>query len=360
MDDLGWVSRFCSELRYGCDKPIVAGINGVAVGAGLSLALAADIRIMARSARLIAGYPRIGGSPDGGMSYTLSQLVGYERAMRFLLENRTVLGDEAKELGLVGEVTDDDAFADRFAQYCQQLTALSPITGRSTKRVVREATAHRDLEGQLRYDLHHIRRAFASDDGRKARARSWRGAIHSSKDTDMAADALLVSRDGGVLTLTNNDAPINRMTLEYMDAVEETVNAAATDPTVRVLVLTAVGEDNVSVGMDLKQLRSESGARGGFEAVLGQRRRVLATIENMGKPSIATLFGYCLGGGLELPLACHFRLAAETDAKIGLPELDLGPTSTPTSTPGWPTSAAVRRRRSGRPSSRLSTPSTCP
>lgn len=170
LDDLGWVSRFCSDLRYGCDKPIVAGVNGVAVGAGLSLALAADIRLMARGARLMAGYPRIGGSPDGGMSYTLSQLVGYEQAMRFLLENRTVLGDEAREMGLVGEVVDDDAFDDRFAEYCQQLTTLSPITGRSTKRVVREATAHRDLEGQLRYELTHIRRAFASNDGQEARA----------------------------------------------------------------------------------------------------------------------------------------------------------------------------------------------
>ncbi len=170
LDDLGWVSRFCSDLRYRCDKPIVAGINGVAVGAGLSLALAADIRLMARSARLMAGYPRIGGSPDGGMSYTLSQLVGYEQAMRFLLENRTVEGDEAKELGLVGEVVDDEAFDARFAEYCLQLTNLSPITGRSTKRVVREATAHRDLEGQLRYELLHIRRAFGSDDGQEARA----------------------------------------------------------------------------------------------------------------------------------------------------------------------------------------------
>lgn len=170
LDDLGWVSRFCSELRYGCDKPIVAGINGVAVGAGLSLALAADIRLMARSARLMAGYPRIGGSPDGGMSYTLSQLVGYEQAMRFLLENRTVLGDEAHEMGLVGEVVDDAAFAGRFSEYCTQLTTLSPVTGRSTKRVVREATAHRDLEGQLRYELLHIRRAFGSNDGQEARA----------------------------------------------------------------------------------------------------------------------------------------------------------------------------------------------
>jgi enoyl-CoA hydratase len=58
--------------------------------------------------------------------------------------------------------------------------------------------------------------------------------------------------------------------------------------------------------------------------VLDQRRRVLHRIESLPKPVIATLFGYCLGGGLELPLACHFRLAAAEGARIGLPELDLG------------------------------------
>jgi len=169
LDDLHWVGRFCRDLRESCDKPVVAGINGVAVGAGLALALAADIRLMARGARLIAGYPRIGGSPDGGMSWTLAQLVGYEQAMRFLLENRTVFGDEARELGLVGEAVDDDHFDERFRSYLDQLTSLSPITSRSTKRVVRAATAHSDLEGHLRYEVHNIRRAFASADGQEAR-----------------------------------------------------------------------------------------------------------------------------------------------------------------------------------------------
>ena len=96
LDDLGWVSRFPLVLREQCDTPIVAGLNGVAVGAGFSLAMAADMRIAAESVRLIAGYPRIGGSPDGGLSLTPSQAVGYEPAMRFLLENRTVGGGEAR------------------------------------------------------------------------------------------------------------------------------------------------------------------------------------------------------------------------------------------------------------------------
>ncbi|MEE3327485.1 MAG: enoyl-CoA hydratase/isomerase family protein [Myxococcota bacterium] len=148
---------------------------------------------------------------------------------------------------------------------------------------------------------------------------------------------LLIEREGGVLTLTNNDAPINRMSFEYMDALEAAVEEAANDPEVRVLVFTAAGTKDFSVGMDLKQLQSGSAARGGSEAVFDQRLRVLAAIENMEKPSIATLFGYCLGGGLELPLACHFRLAAAEGARIGLPELDLG------AVPAWGGTARLTR-----------------
>ncbi|MDE0886229.1 MAG: enoyl-CoA hydratase/isomerase family protein [Myxococcota bacterium] len=151
------------------------------------------------------------------------------------------------------------------------------------------------------------------------------------------SEALLVEREGGVLTLTNNDPPINRMSFEYMDALEAAVEEAARDPEIRVLVFTAAGDKDFSVGMDLKQLQSGSAARGGPEAVFDQRLRVLAAIENMDKPSIATLFGYCLGGGLELPLACHFRLAAAEGAQIGLPELDLG------AVPAWGGTARLTR-----------------
>jgi len=150
-------------------------------------------------------------------------------------------------------------------------------------------------------------------------------------------NSLRLERDGGVLILCNSDAPWNRMTFAYMDALEQAVSDAAADPSVRVLLFTSEGLDNFSVGMDLKQLLREVEARGGFEAILDQRRRVLGMIESMDKPSIATLYGNCLGGGLELPLACHFRLAAEQGAKIGLPELELG------TVPAWGGSARLTR-----------------
>ena len=76
---------------------------------------------------------------------------------------------------------------------------------------------------------------------------------------------------------------------------------------------------------------------GSPEALFDQRLRVIAAIENMGKPWVVTLFGYCLGGGLEVPLGCHFRLAAEEGAQIGLPEMDLG------SVPAWGGSARLSK-----------------
>lgn len=167
LDDIGWVGRIPLVLRQTCDKPVVAGVNGVAVGAGLSLALAADIRIAAESALFIAGYPRIGASPDGGMTWTLPQLIGYEQAMRFLLENRTITAAEALRLGMVGEVVPDGQFEKRLAEYCAFLAERSPITTRLTKRGVARATAI-DLEGLVRFELANILKAFQSEDSRNA------------------------------------------------------------------------------------------------------------------------------------------------------------------------------------------------
>jgi enoyl-CoA hydratase len=154
---------------------------------------------------------------------------------------------------------------------------------------------------------------------------------------DSTKAPLLLERDGGVATILINDAPMNRMTLDYMDELELRVGELAADRSVRAVVLSAAGDANFSVGMDLKQLPEGIKRKGSAEAVFDQRLRVLSAIENMEKPAIAVMFGYCLGGGLELPLACHFRLAAAEGAKIGLPELDLG------SVPAWGGTARLTR-----------------
>ena len=169
LDDISWVGNFLLAIRKRCDKPVVGGINGVAVGAGLGLAMATDVRIVARGARLMAGYTRIGGSPDAGLTITLPQAMGYERAMRFMMENRTASGDEAVAWGMAGEVVDDDKLAARLAQYCAQLCDWSPITLRLLKRGMVKSLESHDMEQQLRYEVGNIRMAFGSEDAKEAR-----------------------------------------------------------------------------------------------------------------------------------------------------------------------------------------------
>ena len=158
-----------------------------------------------------------------------------------------------------------------------------------------------------------------------------------SADRNATEAPLLIERDGAVETLVINDPPRNRMSLDFMDALEAEVARVADDPGVRAIVIRGAGDENFSVGMDLKQLPEGVRRKGSMEALFDQRLRVLDAIENLPKPVVAVLYGYCLGGGLELPLACHFRLAAAEGCKIGLPELDLG------TVPAWGGSARLTR-----------------
>lgn len=153
----------------------------------------------------------------------------------------------------------------------------------------------------------------------------------------MSEPTLKVEQDGPVRILTINNPPHNQMGLAFMDALEREVAAIAADDATRAVLLTAEGVEHFSVGMNLKELPKGIEAKGGLDKLLDQRLRVLDAIETMGKPWVVTLFGYCLGGGLELPLACHVRIAAETGARIGLPELEIG------GVPVWGGSARLLR-----------------
>lgn len=143
--------------------------------------------------------------------------------------------------------------------------------------------------------------------------------------------------DGGIAVVTNTDVPLNRMSLAYIDRLSEVVDDIAADGEVRAFVITADGLDNFSVGMNLKELPKGIQAAGSVDAFFDQRLDLIQRIETMGKPSIATLFGHCLGAGLELPLGCTFRLAARVGASIGLPEMHLG------ATPAWGGSARLAK-----------------
>jgi 2-(1,2-epoxy-1,2-dihydrophenyl)acetyl-CoA isomerase len=168
LDEKGWVGRFLLALRFETDKPVVAGINGAAVGAGLSLALAADIRIAADSARLHPGYLRAGTSPDGGLTWSLPTLVGHETALRFLLESRFVGADEALRRGLVSEVVPAHQLDQRLLEFSGSVAAQAPLAVRRTKRLVARAPLVQDVDARMTDEIRSALAGLNSEDGREA------------------------------------------------------------------------------------------------------------------------------------------------------------------------------------------------
>jgi 2-(1,2-epoxy-1,2-dihydrophenyl)acetyl-CoA isomerase len=168
LDQKGWVGRFLLTLRFACDKPVVAGVNGVAVGAGLSLAMAADIRIMSDTARLHPGYLRAGTSPDGGLTWSLPTLLGHERAMRFLLESRFVGAEEALRLGVVSEVVPGDQLERRVLELCRTIASQAPLAVRRTKRLVARTPLVTDPEARVVEEIRNALAGLDSEDGQEA------------------------------------------------------------------------------------------------------------------------------------------------------------------------------------------------
>jgi len=168
LDEKGWVGRFLLALRFDTDKPVVAGINGAAVGAGLSLAMAADIRIAADRARLHPGYLRAGTSPDGGLTWSLPTLVGHETALRFLLESRFVDAGEALRLGLVSEVVPAEQLEARLLEFCEAIAAQAPLAVRRTKHLVARTPLVSDIDARAVEEIRAAVAGLDSEDGQEA------------------------------------------------------------------------------------------------------------------------------------------------------------------------------------------------
>ena len=167
LDPLAWVGRWVLSITR-CEKPVIAAVNGVAAGAGFGLALAADLRIVAASARLTAGYVRRGLSPDAGVSWLLPRLVGVSRATEFLLSGREMESEEAERIGLAVLRVPDDRFRDAVGEYARRLAAGPPIAFALTKRLL--AGAPGELERHLERELVYIKQCFASKDVAEALA----------------------------------------------------------------------------------------------------------------------------------------------------------------------------------------------
>lgn len=167
-DPYAWVGRWILAV-VGCEKPVIAAVNGAAVGAGLGLALACDVRLLAASAQLTAGYVSRGLSPDAGVSHFLPRHVGLARATEILLSGRAVTAEEAVRIGLAAEVHADAGFAAAVEAYAERLAAGPPLAYALTKRLL-QRSLESPLDAALRAELAHITTCFASRDGEEALA----------------------------------------------------------------------------------------------------------------------------------------------------------------------------------------------
>lgn len=121
------------------EKPVIAAVNGVCAGAGLSLASACDIRIASDAAFFVPGFVGIGLIPDSGGTHFLQRLLGTPRAFEWMTSNRRLTAAEAHAWGLVTEVVEADSFATRVAERAAELAAAPTRAIALTKRLYDEA-----------------------------------------------------------------------------------------------------------------------------------------------------------------------------------------------------------------------------
>ena len=152
--------------------PVVAAVQGAAAGGGLSLALAADIRIVASNARFVPGWVQIGFTPDFGASWFLSRLLNPAQAFDWLTTGRPMPAEEAKSLGLVSQVVDADSLYDKALAHAELLAEQPGLAVPLTKVLMAEA-GRRNLADQLEVEVQIFEKAYMAPGREEAVKARW-------------------------------------------------------------------------------------------------------------------------------------------------------------------------------------------
>jgi 2-(1,2-epoxy-1,2-dihydrophenyl)acetyl-CoA isomerase len=150
LDEDGWVGRWAT-MWAGLDKPLIGAINGVAAGAGMSTALACDVRLGSPAARFKSVFIERSLSPDSGLSYFLPRVVGYAAAADLIFTSRAVDAEESLGLGLLNRIVPAESLVDEAVAYAEQMTQWPPVALRMSKRVLQHSI-DAGLEAALRYE----------------------------------------------------------------------------------------------------------------------------------------------------------------------------------------------------------------
>lgn len=151
LDEYGWVGRQALCV-YRLDKPVIAAVNGVAAGAGMSLALACDLRIGSEQTRFKSVFIERNLSPDSGLSFFLPRIVGQSRAADLIYTSRAVGAEEAHRIGLLDRLVPHDELLNAALAVAGEMSQWPPLALRSSKRVLQH-NLEVGLEAALRYEM---------------------------------------------------------------------------------------------------------------------------------------------------------------------------------------------------------------
>jgi enoyl-CoA hydratase/carnithine racemase len=150
LDETGWVGRWARRFAY-FDKPLIAAVNGVAAGAGMSMALGCDLRVGSTNARFKCVFVERNFSPDSGMSYFLPRIVGYSRAADLIFSSRAVNAEEAYRIGLLDRLVQPENLIDEAVAVANEMAQWPPLAVRMSKRVL-QRNQDAELEEALRME----------------------------------------------------------------------------------------------------------------------------------------------------------------------------------------------------------------
>lgn len=148
---------------FACHKPLVAAVQGAAVGGGLGLALVADFRVVAPRSRFIANFVRLGIHPGFGLTHTLPRLIGQQQAQRMFLTGCTVRGEEAVRIGLADALAEDEALREAAMQLAQEIAANAPLAVVSTRATLRHGLVEA-IRAQTEHEFTEQARLFQTAD----------------------------------------------------------------------------------------------------------------------------------------------------------------------------------------------------
>ena len=326
------IDEFQSLIRD-VPKPVIARVNGFAIGGGNVLATLCDLTIASDRAQFGQVGPKVGSVDPGFGTAYLARVIGEKRARELWYMCRRYTAEQALQLGLINAVVPHNELDAEVERWCTELLARSP----TALAIVQPGTAglepvlrHGRVQGrrhciqgkaQARFSQVLTLRARTADDGIRPLART---PLRLRANGNMTHDTITIDRNGPIARLTLSRPPVNAIDDAFLQALDNRLSDIEASGDAVVIVRS--DQRVFSAGADLAMVNQRLHSPTGSWDMMQTARLFHAVYDRLASLpalTIAEIAGHAMGGGLELALACDIRVATH-EARIGLPEARVG------------------------------------